>query len=113
MIRKIGFLLAITTSLVTYQASAAGWSGEATIEGIYAVNDTTVIITLSSFTNPDNCQVNENGHVILNPATNKTWFSLLLAAYAAKKTVNIFVASTCTTVWENTSYADVAHVRLL
>jgi len=103
----------ISLLLFSTVAFCAGWSGKATVEEMYALSETHVIFKLSSFSNPDNCQVNSAGHVILNPTTQKTWLTMLLTAYAAQKTVNIYVRSSCTPIWANTSYADIHHVKLL
>ncbi len=112
--KKIFDILVILVLLSFANSSlSAGWSGNATVTGIYVLNENRVLIKLSSFSNPDNCQTNEQGDVVLNPTTQKAWFTVLLSAYMAKKTVDIYVTSNCTPIWGNTSYADIGHVRLL
>lgn len=96
-----------------YSYAVAGWSGLATVKGIYTLDENRALIKLSNFTNPHGCKINESGDVIVNPTTQKTWFSVLLTAYMGKKTVNIYVNSACTEVWAETSYATIGHVRLL
>lgn len=91
--------------------AGAGWSGDATVTGIYTLSETMAIVKLSSFTNPDNCLTDEAGDVFINPTTQKTWFAVLLSAYMASKRVNLYVAG-CRPIWANTSYAEVGHVRL-
>ncbi|BCL72178.1 hypothetical protein VINI7043_26615 [Vibrio nigripulchritudo ATCC 27043] len=92
--------------------AAAGWSGKATITGIYALDGDKVLIKLSSFNNPGGCAVNSSGDVMINSTTHKNWFSMALSAYAASKPVDFYVVDSCTKVWANTSYANVGHMRL-
>ena len=92
--------------------AGAGWSGEAKITGIYALDENRVLIKLSRFNNPGGCAVNASGDVIINSTTHKNWFSMALSAYAASKPVNLYVIDSCTKVWANTSYAKVGHFRL-
>jgi len=94
-------------------AANAGWSGEATIQSFYALNDDAVLIKLSSFNNPGGCSTNSSGDIIVNPNTEKTWFTLLLSAYMAGKTVNIYVVNACTPYWAGTDYAEIGHVRVI
>ncbi|TQV80305.1 hypothetical protein FLL46_26400 [Aliikangiella coralliicola] len=93
--------------------AASDWTGEVTVKSIYTLNETRALIELSSFNNPGNCKVNSSGHIILDPSTHKTWFSMFLTAYAAKKPLNVYVAEACTEVWPGTSYGNIGHVRLL
>ena len=93
--------------------SAAGWSGKTKVEGVYILNENTALIKLDSFSNPHQCDTNESGDIRINPSKDKAWFSVLLSAYMADKTVNIYVSGSCTQVRANTSYATVSHIRLL
>jgi len=91
---------------------SAGWSGETTINGIYVLNETTAIIQVANFSNPDGCKVNEAGHIYFNPSENKIWLSLILTAYASKSKVDIYVDN-CQSVWGNEyTFANAVHVRL-
>jgi hypothetical protein len=98
-----------TLSLNSF-AGNAGWSGEATITSIYALHDDAVLIKLSSFKNPGGCSTNSSGHIMVSPNSEKTWFTLLLSAYMAGKTVDIYVTSDCTPYWANTGFAEIGHV---
>lgn len=102
----LGLLISFNT------LAGAGWSGTATITGIYALDEDRVLIKLSSFSNPASCAVNSSGDVIINSSTHKNWFSMALAAYAASKPVEFYVRHTCSIVWANTSFANVGHMRL-
>ncbi|TQV86266.1 hypothetical protein FKG94_01570 [Exilibacterium tricleocarpae] len=113
MRKSYGNILTLLVALVlSTSAYSSGWSGVSTVERIYALDNHRVLIKLSDFANPDNCSTDSNGDVIINSETHSNWFSMLLAAYMSGKTVDIYVASTCTTIWADTSYADVGHVRL-
>ena len=37
---------------------------------------------------------------------------MFLTASATQKDVNVYVSSQCTRVWEGSSYAEVAHVKM-
>ena len=91
---------------------ATGWSGKSTITGIYALDGESVLIKLSSFTNPAGCDINSSGDIIINSNTHKNWFAMALSAYAAAKPVDFYTNGTCTPIWANTSYANVGHMRL-
>jgi hypothetical protein len=91
---------------------ADGWSGEATVEGIYTLGESKSIIKLSSFKNPDNCQTNADaGHMSFSPTEQKTFFAMFLAAYASGSKVNVYVTG-CTPTW-NITFARVSHVRMV
>jgi len=92
--------------------AAPGWSGDVRVTGIYTLDEGRAIVKLSSFPNPNGCLTNADGDLFLNPTAQKTWFTMLLTAYTAKQTVNIYVFPSCTSVWAGTSYADIGHVRL-
>ena len=97
-------------------ANASGWTGKVKVTGVFVLNETSAIIRLSSFNNPDSCNVNKGhlpdaGHVILDPSVNRAWYSLILTAYAAQKDVNVFVSDGCKVVWEGTSYGIIGHMR--
>lgn len=113
MFKKLSPLIAALLMVTSANSFANGWTGEANVVGIYAMSETQAIIKLSAFNNLHNCQVNEAGQVVINPSTNKVWFSMLLAAYASKQKVDIFISSNCIPIWNNTSYAEVIHVRLI
>lgn len=92
----------------------SGWSGEATVTGIYSLNENVALIKLSKFSNPHNCSTNSSGDVLTNPSEHKTWFTVLLSAYMAGKPVNVYVTASCsTTHWDGPSFGMVGHVRLL
>lgn len=110
---KTVFLILMLSSAKSFAASA-GWSGKADVTGIYVLNENIALIKLSTFTNPGECAVDSNGDVILNPTTQKVWFTALLSAYMSGKTVNIYVGSGCKqTHWPSPSYGTIGHVRLL
>lgn len=113
MLKKISSLLFASLIILSTNINATGWTGETTVTEIYALSETQVIIKLSSFNNPNNCSVNEAGHAIINPSTNKAWFSMILAAYASKQKVNFFVSDICIPIWPSTSFAETIHVRLI
>lgn len=92
--------------------AGAGWSGEATIKGIYVLNEETALIKLSNSTNPHNCDTNGSGDAYVNPTTQKTWFTSLLSAYMAGKTVDLYYTPSCKGQWSGTSYSEIGHVRL-
>ncbi|OZY86768.1 hypothetical protein CBP51_07085 [Cellvibrio mixtus] len=102
----------ISLLIASNYSNAGGWSGIATVDEIYALNPTQVIVKLSTFSNPHACLVNADGQVIFNPSTNKEFLSIFLAAQASGRKVNVFVGDTCTPVWNNTSYADIIHVKI-
>ncbi|MEC4729040.1 hypothetical protein HWQ46_26360 [Shewanella sp. D64] len=93
--------------------ATAGWSGRAEVTGIYTLNESTTLIKLSTFSNPNDCQINSGGDVRINPSVDKNWMNMFLAAYMSGKPVNVYVSAACTGVWAGTSYATVGHVRLL
>ena len=106
----------VSIFVLSYSAnsySEAGWSGEATVVGIYSVDENRSLIKLSNFANPHNCSIISGGDVIVNPTTQKSAFSMFLSAYMSGKPVNVYVKANCTTIWPNTSFADLHHVRLL
>jgi hypothetical protein len=106
------FITIMLGALVSFNAfAAAGWSGKATITGVYALDDELVLLKLSSFNNTVGCDINSSGHVIINSNTHKNWFAMALSAYAASKPVDFYVTG-CTPVWANTSFAKVGHMRL-
>ena len=109
---KLQVIILFSLLFVAKNLHASGWSGAVVVEEIYALNETESIIKLSSFTNPDECQVTSAGHVIINPSVNKAWFSMLLTAYTTKSKVNIFVTG-CSAVWENTTFAKVGHIKFI
>ena len=89
----------------------AGWSGNAKIISMYTLNENMAILKLSTFSNPHSCLTGSQGDVFLNPSANKSWYSLLMAAFMANKTVDIYVKDSCTNIW-SLSFADVYHVRV-
>ena len=93
--------------------AAAGWSGKATITSIYAMNENAAIVKLSNFSNPHGCKVNPSGDIFLNPSAQKTWFNLLLSAYMAGKSVDIYVTANCIPYWAGTDFAEIGHVRVI
>ena len=93
-------------------SASAGWSGNATITSFYTLSETQAIVKLSNFSNPHGCLVNFGGDIVLNPTTQKAWFSMLWSAFLAGKTVNVYVSPNCTTIWSGTSYAHIGHVRV-
>jgi len=109
MKKLITIMLGVFISFNTL--AAAGWSGKATITGIYALDSDRVLIKISSFTNPSGCDINSSGDVIINSKTHQNWFAMALSAYAASKPVDFYVNG-CTPVWANTSLANVRHMRL-
>ena len=109
MKKLIPIILGVLVSFNTLATS--GWSGKATITGIYALDDERVLLKLSSFINRGECDINSSGDVIINSITHKNWFAMALSAYAASKPVDFYVTG-CTVVWANTSYAKVGHMRL-
>ncbi|WP_435276379.1 hypothetical protein ACMAZF_05115 [Psychrobium sp. nBUS_13] len=91
MIKGIKTLVGLTCLALSFNAfSAAGWSGKSNITGIYVLNESTALIKLQRFSNPHNCNVNSSGDVILNPLTQKTWFTVFLSAYMAGKEVDVY-----------------------
>ncbi|EGU57980.1 hypothetical protein VINI7043_12471 [Vibrio nigripulchritudo ATCC 27043] len=114
MIKQIKILVGLICLVTSFSAiSAAGWSGTSKINGIYVLNETTALIKLQSFSNPHNCNIDSNGDVILNPVTQKTWFTVFLSAYMAGKPVNVYVVPSCgKTHWVGPSYGNIGHVRM-
>jgi len=108
--KKIMYLFCFL--FVVNPVHAAGWSGDATVTGIYTLHENSAIVKLSTFSYPHNCLTNNDGDVFINPTTQKTWFTVLLSAYMANKTVSIYVTDNCIPIWAETSYAEVGHVRL-
>jgi hypothetical protein len=110
----INLLLMVALIITTFQCHAgAGWSGKATVSSIYAMNENAAIVKLSNFSNPQGCNIQASGDVFINPTTQKTWFTLLLSAYMAGKSVDIYVTASCQSYWANTDFAVIGHVRLL
>ncbi len=106
----IGILLFTSFNLF----ASPGWSGKSKVISIYVLNETTALIKLESFKNPHNCNVDSNGHIILNPMTEKTWFTVILSAYMSGKEVDIYVKDSCgKTHWQGPTFANIGHVRLL
>lgn len=96
-----------------YTSTTAGWSGKSKVKSMYVLNETTALIKLESFQNPHNCKVNSSGDIILNPLTNKTWFTVLLSAQMAGKEVDVYVNASCgKTHWVGPTFATIGHVRL-
>jgi hypothetical protein len=112
-IRKFFIFILLTLPFSQNVWANAGWSGKATITGLYALDNNKVLRKLSNFTNPAQCSVNSSGDFIINSSTHANWFSMLLIAYSASRTINVYTNGNCETVWANTSYAQVGHVRLL
>ncbi|AGU96128.1 hypothetical protein [Vibrio campbellii] len=113
--RTWSLILSMTlTMLTSFQSFAApGWSGKSKISSIYALNETQALVKLASFRNPHNCEVNSSGDIILNPLTNKTWFTILLSAHMAGKEVDIWVNASCDkTHWVGPTFATIGHVRI-
>ncbi len=101
-------------SLVSASSYAeAGWSGKATITSIYAMNENAAIVKLSNFSNPHACKTQDGGDIFINPNTQKTWFTLLLSAYMAGKSVDIWVTANCIPYWAGTDFAEIGHVRVI
>jgi hypothetical protein len=114
MLRVVMMVMAVIAMLLPLLANgAAGWSGSAEVTGIYTLNESTALIKLSTFSNPNNCLINSGGDVRINPSVDKNWMSMFLAAYMSGKPVNVYVSAACTGVWTGTSFATVGHVRLL
>ncbi|WP_255984109.1 hypothetical protein [Vibrio campbellii] len=113
--RTWSLILSMTlTMLTSFQSFAApGWSGKSKISSIYVLNETQALIKLASFRNPHNCEVNSSGDIILNPLTNKTWFTILLSAHMAGKEVDVYVNANCgKTHWVGPTFATIGHVRI-
>jgi hypothetical protein len=109
-------VLLILGSLLAFGANASGWTGKVKITGVFVLNENTALLRLSSFNNPDGCDVDKGhigdaGHVSFNPSLNKSWYSLALTAYASGKDVNIYVSGPCHVVWSDSSYSPVGHMR--
>lgn len=105
-------MISILMSFHTFATS--GWSGKSKITSLYVLDETTALAKLENFSNPSGCKVNRSGDVILNPITQKTWFTVLLSAYMAGKEVDIYVNGSCgKTHWAELSYAEIGHVRLM
>ena len=81
-------------------AKSAGWSGVGKVINLYAINNELVIVKLTGFANPGQCLVNDAGHIVVNPVTHPTWFSMIMSAYMAKKDVDIFVTALLS-VWQD------------
>ncbi|WP_419227326.1 hypothetical protein [Alteromonas sp. OM2203] len=111
-LRNIFFCIAMLLMPAVSHA-AAGWTGKATVTSIYSLDKEKVLLSLSSFPNPGNCQVNSSGDVIINSQTHPAWFSMALTAYTTGAPVNLYIVNSCTTVWANTSFANVGHFRLV
>ncbi|MBW8184281.1 hypothetical protein K0625_11395 [Shewanella sp. NR704-98] len=114
MLRVVMITIAVTCTLFPFLVNAAaGWSGRAEVTGIYTLNESTALIKLSTFSNPNSCQINSSGDVRINPSVDKNWMSMFLAAYMSGKPVDVYVTAACTGVWAGTSFTTVGHVRLL
>lgn len=103
--------IVVLINLTGKSFAGAGWSGSATITSIYSLNENIALIKLSNFTNPHGCSVDSQGDIVINPTTQKVWFTMLYSAYMANKNVNIYVTPNCTAQWAST-YASAGHVRL-
>lgn len=86
------------------------------VVSIFSVDDKRALVSLSSFSNPGGCLVNvgpsNSGHAILDPSVNKEMFSMLLTAFVAGKEVDLYVRDNCIPIWSDSSFAEIAHVRI-
>ena len=81
---------AILTLFSLNAFSIDGWTGETTVDSIRVYTSEYVLITMDTTHNPSNCT--DTDYLMLEDAnsdTGKRKYSTLLAAYAAKSTVNI------------------------
>ena len=114
------FLASALLCIFSVSASAAEWTTGAYIKEIFAIDDSTIILKLSdfdnessSFVNADKCDiVSGYGQVILDRTTRPSYLSMILAAKMAQQKVNFYVSG-CTAVWTGTSFAKIAHMKLL
>lgn len=106
-------LCLILTLSFTVTAAGSGSSGRSKIESLYAVNDNQVIIKLTHFNNATGCNPNSAGQVLVNPNTQKTFYTLILSAFMAGKEVDFYLYGDCkTTHWVGPSFAGFGHVKV-
>ena len=90
-IRILGVFLALATLQIS-PGHADGYAGPGTITYLQNGYGQWILVTNGANSNPDNCSVNI---VMLDRAhpQYKELYALLLGAYLAQKTVNIYVSS--------------------
>ncbi|MBQ4890688.1 hypothetical protein J8L86_12580 [Shewanella sp. MMG014] len=94
--------------------AASGWSGAATIESMYLVNEDQIVIKLSSFNNVTGCSFSPDGQVMVRPSSQKVSYSMILSAFMAGKKVNFYLFGECqTTHWADVSFASFGHLKVL
>jgi hypothetical protein len=107
---RVILVLSIFAPFTLYAANS-GWSGKAKITSLYAVSDTQVLIKLTSFANPMACAVTKDGDIVVNPTTQKTWYSLVLAAHMAGRDINVYIHGDCQGVhWVGPSFGQIGHL---
>jgi len=110
-------LLILTIALLLpIHVSAGGWTKAVKIKQLLLVEESKLLILLSSFNDPDGCHKDEGhlpntGHIIMDPSINKAAYSMILSAYMAQKDVTFYVRNGCTGIWSDTAYANFGHIK--